>query len=140
MNARFVSVLAGLFLLFASVDAYADCAQVYLAADVSGGQAYAQANIEFLTEGSGGPYPCYYYVEIGYASYVASAGVSTPNGPSDSQYMRNDWYANAEARVSTRSEERRVGKECRSRWSPYHEKKKKIIDSKANSRLQNEPE
>src|SRR6266446_8114640 len=24
------------------------------------------------------------------------------------------------------SEERRVGKECRSRWSPYHEKKKKI--------------
>ena len=24
-----------------------------------------------------------------------------------------------------RSEERRVGKECRSRWSPYHDKKKK---------------
>src|SRR6266511_5604067 len=24
-----------------------------------------------------------------------------------------------------RSEERRVGKECRYRWSPYHEKKKK---------------
>ena len=23
-------------------------------------------------------------------------------------------------RTSTRSEERRVGKECRSRWSPYH--------------------
>ena len=23
-------------------------------------------------------------------------------------------------RVLTRSEERRVGKECRSRWSPYH--------------------
>ena len=23
-------------------------------------------------------------------------------------------------RVYTRSEERRVGKECRSRWSPYH--------------------
>src|SRR3712207_9435625 len=27
----------------------------------------------------------------------------------------------------TRSEERRVGKECRSRWSPYHYKKKKNI-------------
>src|SRR2546422_7974760 len=26
---------------------------------------------------------------------------------------------------SPRSEERRVGKECRSRWSPYHQKKKK---------------
>src|SRR3712207_8949447 len=25
-----------------------------------------------------------------------------------------------------RSEERRVGKECRSRWSPYHSKKKHI--------------
>src|SRR5438876_8436763 len=25
-----------------------------------------------------------------------------------------------------RSEERRVGKECRSRWSPYHEKKKTL--------------
>ena len=23
-------------------------------------------------------------------------------------------------RIGTRSEERRVGKECRSRWSPYH--------------------
>ena len=27
--------------------------------------------------------------------------------------------------VEIRSEERRVGKECRSRWWPYHEKKKK---------------
>ena len=26
----------------------------------------------------------------------------------------------SEERVLTRSEERRVGKECRSRWSPYH--------------------
>src|SRR2546422_10435157 len=28
-----------------------------------------------------------------------------------------------------RSEERRVGKECRSRWSPYHSKKKNNIMS-----------
>src|SRR5688572_27913183 len=28
------------------------------------------------------------------------------------------------AKLHERSEERRVGKECRSRWSPYHEKKK----------------
>src|SRR5438105_15901916 len=26
-----------------------------------------------------------------------------------------------------RSEERRVGKECRSRWSPYHQKKKTAV-------------
>src|SRR5690349_24473140 len=31
----------------------------------------------------------------------------------------------AHIRAATRSEERRVGKECRSRWSPYHEKKNK---------------
>ena len=29
-------------------------------------------------------------------------------------------FQQAEAAVKTRSEERRVGKECRSRWSPYH--------------------
>src|SRR2546422_10842008 len=30
--------------------------------------------------------------------------------------VKNAWHAEREAR----SEERRVGKECRSRWSPYH--------------------
>src|SRR5256884_3428138 len=30
------------------------------------------------------------------------------------------WYGSSPGWVSTRSEERRVGKECRSRWSPYH--------------------
>src|SRR5438034_11670531 len=30
-----------------------------------------------------------------------------------------------------RSEERRVGKECRSRWSPYHSKKKKTVSESA---------
>src|SRR5476649_2980121 len=30
--------------------------------------------------------------------------------------------------IATRSEERRVGKECRSRWSPYHKKKKRTGD------------
>src|SRR3989442_15369073 len=29
-------------------------------------------------------------------------------------------YSSAEASGQPRSEERRVGKECRSRWSPYH--------------------
>ena len=29
-------------------------------------------------------------------------------------------YKQAGFKVTTRSEERRVGKECRSRWSPYH--------------------
>src|SRR5216683_6966534 len=29
--------------------------------------------------------------------------------------------------AALRSEERRVGKECRSRWSPYHSKKKRTV-------------
>src|SRR5215208_7411718 len=35
---------------------------------------------------------------------------------------------------ATRSEERRVGKECRSRWSPYHSKKKKRITTALTSK------
>ena len=31
-----------------------------------------------------------------------------------------NWLGNSDAAGTTRSEERRVGKECRSRWSPYH--------------------
>src|SRR2546422_2944687 len=30
------------------------------------------------------------------------------------------WYSTRKPHCSRRSEERRVGKECRSRWSPYH--------------------
>ena len=35
---------------------------------------------------------------------------------------KKKWYATAvtDREVDFRSEERRVGKECRSRWSPYH--------------------
>src|SRR5256885_16778986 len=36
--------------------------------------------------------------------------------------------------LTTRSEERRVGKECRSRWSPYHLKKKKKRECRYLSR------
>ena len=31
-----------------------------------------------------------------------------------------DFYTSRDAPEAERSEERRVGKECRSRWSPYH--------------------
>src|SRR2546422_10851729 len=35
--------------------------------------------------------------------------------------MAQPWIARARAELAaSRSEERRVGKECRSRWSPYH--------------------
>src|SRR2546423_12613777 len=45
-------------------------------------------------------------------------------GPSDAQAvsLSDTWPAgfSRSGLVTTRSEERRVGKECRSRWSPYH--------------------
>src|SRR3989337_3502573 len=48
--------------------------------------------------------------------------------------FQNDWAAAiaAESAIQItpepRSEERRVGKECRSRWSPYHYKTKRQVD------------
>src|SRR5215469_7517295 len=39
-------------------------------------------------------------------------------------------------RSTRRSEERRVGKECRSRWSPYHEKKNDKLALAVRVRLQ----
>ena len=38
-------------------------------------------------------------------------------------YFKREWgelFGHIAAGVLVRSEERRVGKECRSRWSPYH--------------------
>ena len=37
-----------------------------------------------------------------------------------SDFMPEDIKVLAEINEAMRSEERRVGKECRSRWSPYH--------------------
>ena len=46
-------------------------------------------------------------------SYLAQGGISTSLGFFDEENYFNDT-------MKARSEERRVGKECRSRWSPYH--------------------
>ena len=35
-------------------------------------------------------------------------------------YYFDDYTDRMKEYIQTRSEERRVGKECRSRWSPYH--------------------
>ena len=40
--------------------------------------------------------------------------------PKESAKEAIEGLNNAGIRVMVRSEERRVGKECRSRWSPYH--------------------
>ena len=36
------------------------------------------------------------------------------------QKVANEAYASRKIKFEDRSEERRIGKECRSRWSPYH--------------------
>ena len=49
-------------------------------------------------------------------SGMRKGSVSNLNGPSEAI----DKALGDAERMTTRSEERRVGKECRSRWSPYH--------------------
>ena len=41
-------------------------------------------------------------------------------GKKQSLLIKNDKISEISSRILCRSEERRVGKECRSRWSPYH--------------------
>ena len=49
---------------------------------------------------------------------------SSPQRPSLKETVKNGMLRNVlnkfEQEILIRSEERRVGKECRSRWSPYH--------------------
>ena len=62
-------------------------------------------------------------------SFKVVSGAGIKSGFSDEAYKEagaeivasnEAGYADSEIVVTTRSEERRVGKECRSRWSPYH--------------------
>src|SRR5476649_2961936 len=50
---------------------------------------------------------------------ISMARVRRPSTPSR-PVSATTWLSAARASSSSRSEERRVGKECRSRWSPYH--------------------
>src|SRR2546422_10726799 len=47
--------------------------------------------------------------------YYATVALARITGAADFEH-----FTEKRLRVLTRSEERRVGKECRSRWSPYH--------------------
>ena len=49
-------------------------------------------------------------MEIKFKKLTKSRGLTIPR----------DMAAHLDLDAGTRSEERRVGKECRSRWSPYH--------------------
>ena len=72
----------------------------------------------------------YALIAIATFAAIASTGVRAETPDPASQFAlqtegnrtRAEVMAEAvtSARVRLRSEERRVGKECRSRWSPYH--------------------
>ena len=48
------------------------------------------------------------------ALFTIARSWKKPKCPLTDKWIKKLWY------IYTRSEERRVGKECRSRWSPYH--------------------
>ena len=54
-------------------------------------------------------------INVNCLNNIASVGLDLFS----SDYNANAAFEEADA-VLVRSEERRVGKECRSRWSPYH--------------------
>src|SRR3712207_5981770 len=77
-----------------------------------------------------------YFLSSPYSQYLINSGIPLPEITiekiefHDDQiiaFIRNTgpeaidiYQADVNDRVQARSEERRVGKECRSRWSPYH--------------------
>ena len=53
--------------------------------------------------------------------YDCNLQVEKPEEVANSEYLASfDLLKSYITRDASRSEERRVGKECRSRWSPYH--------------------
>ena len=52
-------------------------------------------------------------------SKVKELGGEIMSISTDTAFVHKAWHDNSPA-IGKRSEERRVGKECRSRWSPYH--------------------
>src|SRR2546430_6077281 len=68
--------------------------------------------------GSSPPSPEFDRAPIWFMAMASASCASGDRAPSDIAVLTNRLTIASEG--STRSEERRVGKECRSRWSPYH--------------------
>ena len=57
-------------------------------------------------------------VAVGVIALASATLLAACGSKSTSSKDEINWYTPTE--ILPRSEERRVGKECRSRWSPYH--------------------
>src|SRR2546429_9192996 len=74
----------------------------------------------------GGPPPTFAGVNLGKVEMFLRKGTPDPKGGcvyfhvGDADVLYEFHRAKGAAVAQERSEERRVGKECRSRWSPYH--------------------
>ena len=51
---------------------------------------------------------------------MISLQIVSANGVLTLEYNKQNIFLRCSPSITVRSEERRVGKECRSRWSPYH--------------------
>ena len=66
-----------------------------------------------------------YYISLYTILFAGSGfdhGTAAGKGNLDLSLTWNpfNYFENGQSYIMIRSEERRVGKECRSRWSPYH--------------------
>ena len=89
-----------------------------LSTDAAAAQSSSQ-NMDIDITGSNGATKVFAHLDIDNAATAGGDETSTYGGTInvDKLYMTT---AIGSVNVKARSEERRVGKECRSRWSPYH--------------------
>src|SRR3712207_8051679 len=79
-----------------------------------------------VRSGRGAPAPAHGRRRLEAFPHAADSRAALPRrGPGDAHALGR---LPARALRRGRSEERRVGKECRSRWSPYHYKKYKVAE------------
>src|SRR5204862_1631429 len=74
-----------------------------------------------------------------WSSDVCSSDLKDADRDEDDRRGRRRQHHRLAPELFRRSEERRVGKECRSRWSRYHEKKKKKEKRKTGTKKTTQP-
>src|SRR5690554_8133496 len=102
---------------------------------INGNDVFNTGNVIYNFAGTGNTMPDFNSTPpVGTANYT---GLATGQNKEAELFWEGDYYyleinltgskgakaKNTKSLISDRSEERRVGKECRTRWAPQHEKK-----------------